>query len=29
LVKSAGFNMVSIITDDVLKCYVVIVKKNC
>jgi len=29
LLKNAGFNMVSIITDDVLKCYVAIVKKNC
>ena len=29
LLKNAGFNMVSIKTDDTLKCYVAIVKKNC
>ena len=29
LLKNAGFNMVSIITDDVLKCHIAIVKKNC
>ena len=29
LLKNAGFKMVSIITDDVLKCYVAILKLNC